>query len=211
MTTLRRLLAVAEGDWVEDRLIKGRGNRVPAGAVVPTGFDRVVRVLNPAGDGRSWAQVAADEGRVMHPLAQWCGIYPAFTGTGRSSDVDPEEGSMPPRVQRAVLDHCVATGPVFYAVWDGFGFWEEPHSGPTMRGRGGYRLFTGPKAVLTTWPGMAPPWRQSANLIWPSDRSWCIATDIDWDSTLVAGSPRSPTPFSGICAWKLSKSPTRTT
>ena len=51
----------------------------------------------------------------------------------------------------------------------------------------GYRLFAGPKQVLTTWPGMAPRWEQSANLIWPPDHSWCIATDIDWDSTLVAG------------------------
>jgi hypothetical protein len=29
---------------------------------------------------------------------------------------------------------------------------------------------------------------QFANVIWPNDREWCIATDIDWDSTFVAGS-----------------------
>jgi hypothetical protein len=28
---------------------------------------------------------------------------------------------------------------------------------------------------------------QSANLVWPPDRSWCVAAEIDWDSTLVAG------------------------
>ena len=187
MTILRRVDDVSEGDWIQDRLEDWKDG-VPAGAVVPTGFERVVRVLHPSGDGRTWAEVAAQAGPVMHPLAQWCGIYPAFNG-GRSSDVDPEEGSMPPSVQHAVLEHCPATGDLFYAVWVGFGSWEGPDDGPTMRGRGGYRLFAGPKQVLTTWPGMTPPWQQSANLIWPPDHSWCIATDIDWDSTLVAGAP----------------------
>jgi hypothetical protein len=29
---------------------------------------------------------------------------------------------------------------------------------------------------------------QSPNLFWPDDHSWCVATEIDFDSTLVAGS-----------------------
>ena len=186
MDTVRRIFSVSDGDWIDDRLIKGWKYEVPAGAVVPTGFDRVVRVFHPAGDGRTWAQVAAQEGRHMHALAQWCGIYPPFNG-GRSSEVDPDEGSIPAAVQEGILEHCPVTGDVFYAVWVGLGFWEQPDDGPTMRGRGGYRLFTGPKKVITTWPGMEPPWEQSANLIWPPDHAWCIATDIDWDSTLIAG------------------------
>lgn len=32
--------------------------------------------------------------------------------------------------------------------------------------------------------------RQSPNLIWPDDRSWCVATDIDQDTTYVGGSSR---------------------
>jgi len=69
MTTPRRVQDVSAGDWVDERLLKGWTTEVPAGAVVPTGFDRVVRVLHPAGDGRTWAQVAAAHDRVMHPLA----------------------------------------------------------------------------------------------------------------------------------------------
>lgn len=187
MKAPQRTLDVSAGDWINDRLLQGRRDEVPVGAVAPTGFERVVRVLHPAGGNRSWAQVAAEQGRVMHPLAQWCGIFPAFNGHARSGDLDPDEGSMPPAVQEAILDHCPANGDLFYAVWVGWGFWEDPDDGPTMRGRGGYRLFTGPKAVVTTWPGMEPAWQQSACLIWPADRSWCIATDIDWDSTLVVG------------------------
>jgi len=29
---------------------------------------------------------------------------------------------------------------------------------------------------------------QSPNLFWPSDRAWCVATEIDLDSTYVGGS-----------------------
>lgn len=31
------------------------------------------------------------------------------------------------------------------------------------------------------WPGPTP------QMIWPADHSWVIATEIDWDSTIVAG------------------------
>lgn len=57
-----------------------------------------------------------------------------------------------------------------------------------MPGWGGrsYRLFAAPKGAFMEWPGMDSIGPQSANLIWPIDHSWCIATEIDWDSTLVA-------------------------
>jgi hypothetical protein len=29
---------------------------------------------------------------------------------------------------------------------------------------------------------------QSPSLLWPTDHSWCIGTEIDFDSTLVGGS-----------------------
>jgi hypothetical protein len=61
-----------------------------------------------------------------------------------------------------------------------------------------YLLFRGPlRAALAVgddhggWVSDdGEPWfsPQSPNLIWPADRSWCVATEIDFDSTLVAGS-----------------------
>ena len=42
------------------------------------------------------------------------------------------------------------------------------------------------------WPGRAP-WidenrgSQSPSILWPDDHSWVLATEIDFDSTLVAG------------------------
>jgi len=31
-------------------------------------------------------------------------------------------------------------------------------------------------------------WPQSPNLFWPADRTWCVASEIDFDSTLIGGS-----------------------
>lgn len=53
-----------------------------------------------------------------------------------------------------------------------------------------YLLFRGPlrAALRMGWVagyrGLDP---QSPSLIWPADRSWCVATEIDFDSTLVGG------------------------
>jgi hypothetical protein len=67
-----------------------------------------------------------------------------------------------------------------------------------------YILFEGPLRAATEmgWPSGAllsatypeldvdPDWfqPQSPNLFWPADRTWCVATEIDLDSTYVGGS-----------------------
>lgn len=189
MTVPRRLPDGTLGDWVNARLLDHSTAGTRVGSVVPTGFARVVRVLHPAGGGRSWADVAQANGRMVHPLVQWGGIFPGFDGNGRSSGVDPEEGSVPPGTLEAILEHCPADGEVVYAVWDGWGSWTDRcDKSALMPGWGGrsYRLFAAAKSALAHWPGMEDSWPQSANLIWPRERSWCIATEIDWDSTLVA-------------------------
>ena len=34
----------------------------------------------------------------------------------------------------------------------------------------------------------SPEWPQSPNILWPADRKWVMVTEIDFDSTVVAGS-----------------------
>lgn len=55
-----------------------------------------------------------------------------------------------------------------------------------------YVMFAGPLrsalrigSFVTEWF-----WPQSPNLFWPADRTWCVASEIDFDSTLVGGSVR---------------------
>jgi hypothetical protein len=61
----------------------------------------------------------------------------------------------------------------------------------------GYLLFTGSLVALAEslatsvrtgrWPQSDELLSQSPNLFWPADRAWCVASEIDFDSTLVGG------------------------
>ncbi len=53
-----------------------------------------------------------------------------------------------------------------------------------------YYLFTGPlEDALRFGYWVSEDWflPRSPNLFWPQDRSWCVASEIDFDSTLIAG------------------------
>lgn len=43
------------------------------------------------------------------------------------------------------------------------------------------------QAGLANWVASLEPSYQSANLWWPADRAWCVATEIDFNTTYVAG------------------------
>src|SRR5690625_1858014 len=84
-----------------------------------------------------------------------------------------------PKPGTSVLSYEAAAGPRF-----------DLHADTGRR----YILFeAGPDAFADpTWPSRAP-WTsgvigaQSPSILWPDDHAWVLATEIDYDSTLVAG------------------------
>jgi len=46
------------------------------------------------------------------------------------------------------------------------------------------------QAGLADWVASLEPSYQSVNLWWPEDRAWCVATEIDFNTTYVAGTQR---------------------
>jgi hypothetical protein len=53
-----------------------------------------------------------------------------------------------------------------------------------------YLLLVGPLTAalqIGSWPTADWFIPQSPNLFWPADRAWCVASEIDFDSTLVGG------------------------
>lgn len=76
------------------------------------------------------------------------------------------------------------------------GFGPDVTDGPRLELPGrSYLLFRGPLGAVagehaTPWPTAVEYrwWPQSPNLLWAADRSWCLATEIDLDSTVVGGS-----------------------
>lgn len=74
-----------------------------------------------------------------------------------------------------------------------FGDLDFPGLGLPARG---YVLFRGPLAPVVDLRGDAPRdedgfvrggWARSASLFWPDDHAWCVATEVDFDSTLIGG------------------------
>lgn len=207
-TTIERITDHEVWEWVEEgtrgRAFATASAFLPCDAAAmgepgdPSARETLVRVFHPTQDeGLTWAQVAARNGRTAHALMQWCGIEPRAHHNGPAID-EPDEGSTPPGLLDAILAHCRgASASAFHAVWDGFGTWTDSElvdgrpTGPLLRLPGRkFRVFRGPVAELRQWPGMEAAWDQSANLVWPEDRSWVIATEIDWPFTLVAAPER---------------------
>jgi hypothetical protein len=190
--------------WVVDGL-RGFGESVVS--VVPAGFAAYARIFHPAQlsdpSGRPahtpvrWREVAAANGRTAHPQMQWPSLVGSWQLVRDTQpglwDVPPEEGSLPADLADLLPDlvvgHTTTPERCWFGVWDGFGASVIPDDAapafhiPQRR----MWLLAGPVGAIRTSVCHAP-WFQSANLWWPDDRTWCVATEIDFMSTYVGGS-----------------------
>lgn len=190
--------------WITERL---QTFGLDITSVVPAGFAAYARVYHPARryiEGQKypvrWAEVAAATGKRTHRLMQWPSISGADTSkaiqpSGYEEWTDwPDEGHLPSELSHVlsrVLEPFTATPELcWFAVWNGFGL-EKPEilSAPTFKTpERVYRIFYAPTTAATNLFSDNPLFPQSANLWWPEDHSWCVATEIDLMCTYVAGS-----------------------
>lgn len=260
---MQLLTDVTSGDWLLARV----GDWARVGGVAGTGFEAYARILHPVPARLEdlsvtdewgmhpmleetrwrWAQVAARQGLMMHPLVQWNRLADIHQGV----DFDDgwrvgqtEEGFLDLDLLVALTEHLAAAtsspGDLVAGIWNGWGelrgsgwsVYVEEGSGVRawLARRLGPRS-SGPLQRTTVtpeirdaalhgpwleWPEREmvlfatgtseladPTWVERAGLgvqsglgdlgpqlLWPTDRSWVVASEIDWDSTIVAG-PRS--------------------
>ena len=74
------------------------------------------------------------------------------------------------------------------AVWDGFGYDRRPTGPPLRLPARRVPCWCAARSSCAAANLAAEPAEQSANLWWPADRAWCVATDIDLMTTYVGGS-----------------------
>jgi hypothetical protein len=199
--------------WVGERLLRpwsGSAGGNPLGAIVPTGFDAYARIFPIVWEvppepvaGRPappeswkrlrWAEVAAINGRIAHPLMEWHLIStpaPGSAGAARSPQLTEPGG--PPSEEElrdlaAVLREFTRTPELcWYCVWTGWGGIEQTESGvqihhPLDRD---YFVSFGQIEAVTSFEDHGP------DIWWPDDRAWCVASDIDLAATYVGGSAR---------------------
>ncbi len=188
--------------WLQERILSFATNVV---SVAPSGFERYARLFHPAfrepGDQAvSWSQVAMANGRVPHAQMQWANITgDAGFIQGRTQpgiwDCPPETGTLSADLAQSLLDvltrHTSTPDRCWFAVWEGFGglpdrllrapAFDLPHRR--------YHLLRGALGAILESAEREPS-RQSANIWWPDDRSWCVATEIDLMTTYLATSAR---------------------
>jgi hypothetical protein len=178
---------------------------VDVGSLVPATFGAYARVLHPAyngGDRVSWAQIADANHRIAHPQMQFnrlIGYASRYSPGYRVEqpgvvDEAPAVGSLPPDVAaplvRTLARHTASSDDCWFAVWDGWSYLDEMFSNqPTFElPQRNYHLAHGPLATATQSVSTYPFSHQSCNLWWPDDHAWCVATEIDFDSTYIGAS-----------------------
>jgi hypothetical protein len=172
------------------------------GSLVPVVFERYVRVLHPAWAGPDarvrWSDVAAWSGRTVHGLAQWeFLVRPLGDVLGPGPFIEPpREGGLPPRelqaVCRLLAAHTTTPSRCFFGVWDGYGGLTFPEGVRVSELRLDQRAFLvteGPIGAIETIERRPPGGRfpEPPTLIWPADRAWFLASDVDLDSTYIGG------------------------
>ena len=191
MTEPRPVTDLSPADWIVAGVERDDG----VGSLLPAGFEAYARVLHPAAQWRgaepravTWAEVAQANKRRLHRLVQ----FDALIGVDRDeqSDYAVATGEIPDEVQGPFFEllsrHTDDRDDCWFGLWDGWGGLGSDSSATTPRislpGRE-YILLRGPLSGIgevrdELWP----------SLVWPGDRAWCVATDIDLDSTYVGGS-----------------------
>lgn len=196
--------------WITEALRPFSDHRV--GSLLPPVFAAYARVFHPAvrypedeelfgmdsdepDEDVTWADVAAFNGRTAHPAMEWASITGSWGFRGNDDQPGiwndaPAEGHLPVSVgerMAAVLSRFTTTPEeCWFGLWDGFG--PGPADGPRLvLPARGYLLVRGPVGLAATNFADEPA-EQSANLWWPEDRAWFVATDIDLMTTYVGGS-----------------------
>jgi hypothetical protein len=194
---------VSRGVWIS--AARRRGEPGTVASLLPTGFEAYARVFHPAvryeGDDDvevTWAEVAAHNGTRAHRLMQWhtiTGSWDAQPSEDQAPlwDDGPAEGHLPvevaARLARVLARHTTTPRDCLLGRWDGFGFdLPDPESPPRLLLRGNHDVVLVRGTVEDAVRNLAPePHEQSANLWWPADQAWCVATDLDLTCTYVGG------------------------
>jgi hypothetical protein len=201
LTRLRSAVDVRPAEWVVVGL-RGFGQSVLS--LVPDGFPAYVRVFHPAyrqegvpafGIPVRWAKIAAANGKQAHPGMQLGALTDSYDTVRPSQpgifDHAPDVGRLSFEIVAALAAslarHTTTPNRCWFAFWEGFGGLPgDIRDAPTFSAPNRtYHLLSGPIEAAPETAG-DPLFQQSPNLWWPDDHAWCVATEIDLNSTYIA-------------------------
>jgi hypothetical protein len=178
---------------------------IPVSSMVPGGHEAYARILHPAReyDGEverkvRWSEIASGTGAPLLAETPFRRITvppgaPVPLGPQGAWDEQgwPNDGTLPEKeclILLNLLEPFTSTG-CWFLLWDGWsGLRLDDDQVTVTWHRNPHLVFRGPleTAASFNWSG---PW-QSPHMWFPEDRSWCVGTEIDGDSTFLAGPER---------------------
>jgi hypothetical protein len=187
--------------WVEESLDPHPWATV--GNIVPDSFEAYARVLHPAYLGHgvdlkpiTWAEVAEMAGTELHPRAD----FGRLAGLGDDLNAHPEwgqrppEGDLPREVARPLAEvlrrNTTTPEECWFCVWFGWGstfaledYDEDTYKHVKTPGREHLLL----RGSIDEVDVVGNQHVDGPSIWWPDDHAWCVATEIDLDSTYVGG------------------------
>jgi hypothetical protein len=142
----------------------------------------------PGNPPRTWRELEALTGEKLRD-----GKTAADFALTNAANVQARVGTLPLPLIEALVEHLApaTTTPqlCYFAVWEGYGDSVAPPGlSPKLElPNRAYDVFSGPLAAARTSLSVMPLSHRSANLWWPADHAWCVATEIDFAWTYVGG------------------------
>ncbi|MES1247995.1 MAG: hypothetical protein ABUS54_10020, partial [Actinomycetota bacterium] len=206
MTELSPATNSTAADWIVSALTTF-GESVHS--LVPEGFTAYVRVFHPAyrldlaaprpwNSRKSvpWVEIARSNGTIDHPGMQLASLTGSFRfmreGQPAVYEHAPREGSIPSEVGQALVSvlsrHTATPDDCWIAVWNGFGRTRDDiRQAPTFRvpARDYFLLHGAVRDGVMNVLDYGDSDGQTPNIWWPDDHAWCVATEIDLNTTYI--------------------------
>ncbi len=205
---------VHEADWIGERLAT---RAACVAAVVPSGFESYARILHPVEtphDGEElvrWRDLAAWSGQSLESDTPFHSIAlpphqpeqppPSIHSPSLGRLYLPDAGTLASVIRR----FTTTASDCWFGLWDGYDLVGVPlaarvgarrGTGPIPElARNGQRVHLSDRDYLLYRGGVdsfrpfeSDSLEQTANLWWPGDHAWCVASEVDLSSTYVGGS-----------------------
>lgn len=186
--------------WWLDQLEPWGEQGTLVSSLVPSTLPAVCQVLHPWSDPDdepiSWRAAARQLGfRSVTDLDRTREMYsiPAAEAAGLSASPGQLDTFTAGALVEVLASATTTPDDVFVAVWQGWG------NAPAQRFPGaahletqgrGHFLLRGPLTGALSSVAVAGPEQPAAGLWWPADRTWFVATEIEFEWTFVAGSSK---------------------
>ena len=197
MSALLPASGIEAATWLKDALIGFASDVV---SIVPSGYPAYARLLHPAYRSStdeptraSWQSVADLAGLAIDKTIQWEDVIAPLPEQAFKFFEPPLEGTLDQETCEELMPilkaHTSTPSLCWYGVWDGYSYLREAcrnASRISLNGRRYYLL----RGALPLSPASlcTGPFFQWANIFWPDDRAWCVASEVDFRSTYIAAS-----------------------